>query len=169
MPTVILATPNPIPALRLVASPDLVAGETIEWGNVVGGLDGDVTVTPDATWTAATGVASFDWRVFDGAWGEWATQNITASGVTLNQNQYFLSGGIQGEGLQRQFPGLQTSTSCLGEFSRGSFRGLVPGRVEPVQFHFIRWNHGPGPSRRSQWNFDAGAPFRGILPNVCRV
>lgn len=67
-------------AYRITATGGLVAGDQIEVVSVSGGSISDVTLNPDATWDAASGVTSFDIRVWDSmdaTWGPTATQFTT--------------------------------------------------------------------------------------------
>lgn len=71
---------------RITATPDLAAGDQIEWSNVVGGTIADVSVFDDATFSATPGVTAFDVRVNDGTgWGTSATQTVNdAPAVVTN-------------------------------------------------------------------------------------
>lgn len=63
---------------RLTATPDIAAGDQVEWTNVIGGVLDDVVVFDDGSFSAAPGVTAFDFRVNDGTgWGTVATQTIT--------------------------------------------------------------------------------------------
>lgn len=63
---------------RITATPDLAAGDQIEWSNVVGGVLSDVTVHDDGSFGCSPGVTAFDVRVNDGTgWGALATQTVS--------------------------------------------------------------------------------------------
>lgn len=66
---------------RLTALPDdLAPGDTVEWGNVQGGIITDVTVEDDASIVRSAGVTKFDARAFTPGegWGAFATQTTEA-------------------------------------------------------------------------------------------
>lgn len=79
---------------RITATSDIASGDQVEWSNVVGGVIGDVTVNPDGSFNAASGVTSFDVRVNDGTgWGTVGTQTTapdttapTISSATIESN-----------------------------------------------------------------------------------
>jgi len=77
-----LGTPNTNSAFRIVTSPDVVANDIIDWGNVIG--SGNVYMANDATFSADVGVTAFDVYVgtLTDGWGNVATQNV-ASGYTF--------------------------------------------------------------------------------------
>lgn len=129
--SVVVTTPNANTTIRLVSSPDLATGNIIAWANVVGGELSDVSVNPDGTWSATSGVSSFDWRVFDGTeWGEWATQYIEVEGA--NQNSHAMTGGATVEGSSTvTFVGLNTWSHSM---SGGAMVGGTAA-VEHLQAH----------------------------------
>lgn len=70
-------TPATTGSERITAIPDLDGTEQLEVSNVVGGSISDVTLYNNATWSAASGVTSFDVRAHNGTeWGSVATQNL---------------------------------------------------------------------------------------------
>ena len=81
-----LTSINAASAYRITTSPDLAAGDQLEWGNVVGGSISDVTINPDATFDVAFAVTAFDVRAWDASaseWGPWATQTVYGNLVQL--------------------------------------------------------------------------------------
>ena len=89
---VTIGTPAADLSSRLVSTPDLTSGDIIRWSNVIGGTLSDVTVNSDGTYTAASGVLSFDWEVFDGtSWGPISTQYLVEPVDAIPD--YFYLGG----------------------------------------------------------------------------
>lgn len=76
-----IGTPNTTADNRLTATPDLASGDQVEYGDIVG--TGAVTVFDDGTFSADSGVTSFDFRVWttgDG-WGSVATQTLSSATI----------------------------------------------------------------------------------------
>lgn len=66
--------------VRLVASPDIAAGDQIEYYGATGGtIPTDVTVNNDGTYDTADAVTGFYWRVWTtgGGWGTAAFETVT--------------------------------------------------------------------------------------------
>lgn len=85
-----LTSVDPIASQRITAIPDLEAGDQLQWGNVQGGVIGDVTVNNDATFECDEAVTSFDvraWSADDTEWGNWATQDVSGSFTTTADQQ----------------------------------------------------------------------------------
>jgi hypothetical protein len=129
MATVVIVTPYPTTSERLFPSPDLATGNTVEWTNVVGGVEADVEVYDDGRYSAAPGVTSFDWRVSDGEWGAWATQTIVdltntyehsmSSGV-VSGSQLTADTGVMNYNEHSLDSGISSSTSTSEDFGSGS-------------------------------------------------
>lgn len=64
------------PSLRLTTTPvDIVSGNQISVGNVVGGTEADITLYVDGSYSCAASVISFDYEVHDGTeWGAVGTE-----------------------------------------------------------------------------------------------
>lgn len=121
MATVVIVTPYPVPSQRLHPDPDLATGHTIEWANVMGGVEADVQVLDDGRFSSEPAVTAFDWRVNDGVeWGAWATQTIVDA---TNTYEYSLDSAIQtGTSL-----GGETGTMNQNEYSLDSAIQVTAG------------------------------------------
>jgi hypothetical protein len=62
-----VTTPDTIATKRITATPDIVSGDQIAWGNITG--TGTVTINSDATFTNSSTVSGFDVRVWTPAFG----------------------------------------------------------------------------------------------------
>lgn len=71
--------------VRLVASPDIAAGDQIEYYGAIGGtIPADVTVNNDGTYDTAAAVTGFYWRVWTagGGWGAAAFETVDHAAVS---------------------------------------------------------------------------------------
>lgn len=78
--------------VRLVASPDIAAGDQIEYYDATGGtIPADVTVNNDGTYDTAAAVTGFYWRVWTtgGGWGAAALETVVAASTDSSETSLY--------------------------------------------------------------------------------
>lgn len=110
--SVLITAPDLGATERVEASPDLAAGDYVEWGNIQGA--GTVTVNADGSFTASAGVTAFDYYVgnLTEGWRTLATQVVivalagdgsaaphTSTAAALRQRHILVGSGCEQQAL----------------------------------------------------------------------